>query len=88
MLLLDVLLGLVALAVMSALGDEAKAWMPWRSMGISLGCLLLVAGVSAGAWPPGSWGLWPALAVAALAGLLVVVATWWGSVDLRSALAR
>ena len=88
MLLLDVLLGLVALAVMSALGGEARTWMPWRSMGISLGCLLLVAGVSAGAWPPGSWGLWPALAVAALAGLLVVAATWWGSVDLRSALAR
>lgn len=88
MLLLDVLLALVALAVLSALGAEARVWLPWRSMAISLGCLLLVAGFSAGAWPPGSWGLWPALATAALAGLLVVVATWWGSVDLRSALAR
>ena len=88
MLLLDVLLALVALAVLSALGAEAQAWLPWRSMAISLGCLLLVAGFSAGAWPPGSWGLWPALATAALAGLLVVLATWWGSVDLRSALAR
>jgi hypothetical protein len=38
--------------------------------------------------PIGSWGLWLGLAAAALAALLVMAATWWGSADLRAALAR
>jgi len=38
--------------------------------------------------PVASWGLWPGLAAAVLAGLFVMAATWWGSADLRAALAR
>lgn len=85
MLLLDALLGLVALVVVAALGREAPGWLPWRAMAISLACLLVVAAFAGGA---PSWGPGPALAAAAAAGLLVVAATWWGSDDLRAALAR
>ena len=87
MLLLNLLQGGVAIAALAALGSGARSWLPWRSMAISLLCLLLLAGVAARALPP-SLGLWTGLVAAALAGLLVVVATWWGSADLRGALAR
>jgi hypothetical protein len=56
-------------------------------MAISLVCLLAVAGVASGmAGAPAS--VWAGLAAAALAGLAVMAATWWGSGDLRAALAR
>jgi putative peptidoglycan lipid II flippase len=90
MLLLNLLFGLVAVAVIAAAGVQARGWLPWRAMAISLACLLLVWGFAAagGAWLSSAWGLVPALAAAAAAGLLVLAATWWGSVDLRVALAR
>jgi putative peptidoglycan lipid II flippase len=87
MLLLNLLQGGVAIAAVAALGSGARSWLPWRSMAISLVCLLLLAGVAARALPP-SLGLWAGLAAAGFAGLLVIVATWWGSADLRGALAR
>ena len=73
--------------VLAALGSQLRGWLPWRSMAISLSCLLVLAGIAAQV-PGGSWGLWSGLALAALAGLLVMGATWWGSADLRAALAR
>jgi peptidoglycan biosynthesis protein MviN/MurJ (putative lipid II flippase) len=87
MLLLNLLQGGVAIAAVAALGSGARSWLPWRSMVISLLCLLLLAGLAAQALPP-SLGLWTGLVAAALAGVLVIVATWWGSADLRGALAR
>jgi peptidoglycan biosynthesis protein MviN/MurJ (putative lipid II flippase) len=88
MVLLNVLLGCVAAVVVIALGQHARAWLPWRSMAISLACLLALAGVATQAWLPSSPGLWLGLALAGLAGLAVMGATWWGSSDLRAALAR
>jgi peptidoglycan biosynthesis protein MviN/MurJ (putative lipid II flippase) len=88
MVLLNFLLGAVAVAVIVALGPQALAWLPWRSMAISFACLLALAGLAMQAWLPSSPGLWLGLAVAGLAGLAVMGATWWGSADLRAALAR
>jgi len=88
MLLLDVLFVLVALVVVAALGPQARAWLPWRALAISLGGLAAVAALSAGAWPAAATGILPGLAAAAVAGLAVVAMTWWGSTDLRAALAR
>jgi putative peptidoglycan lipid II flippase len=87
MVLLDLLLGAVAAAVVIALGPQARAWLPLRSMGISLACLLALASLGAQALA-GAPGLWLGLALACLAGLAVIGATWWGSADLRAALAR
>jgi putative peptidoglycan lipid II flippase len=89
MVLLNVLLGGVAVTVVLALGrKEMGAWLPWRSMAISLACLLVLAGLATQAWLPGATGLWLGLGAAAIAGLVVMAATWWGSADLRAALAR
>lgn len=89
MVLLNVLLGAVAVVVVVALGrQEVIAWLPWRSMAISLACLLVLAGLATQAWLPDAAGLWLGLAVAGVAGLAVMAATWWGSADLRAALAR
>jgi peptidoglycan biosynthesis protein MviN/MurJ (putative lipid II flippase) len=87
MMLLNILQGAVAIAVSAALGSSVRSWLPWRSMGISLLCLLGLAGVAAQAMPP-FLDLWTGLALAASAGIVVVAATWWGSADLRGALAR
>jgi peptidoglycan biosynthesis protein MviN/MurJ (putative lipid II flippase) len=84
---LDLLQSGVAVIVLAALGSQLRGWLPWRSMAISLSCLLVLAGIAAQV-PGGSWGLWSGLTLAALAGLLVMGATWWGSADLRAALAR
>ena len=84
---LNALLCAVAAVVVAALGREALGWLPWRSMAISLVGLLAVAGVASSiAAAPAS--VWAGLAAAALAGLAVMAATWWGSGDLRAALAR
>ena len=56
-------------------------------MAISLLCLLGLAGVAAQALPL-FLDLWTGLVLAASAGIVVVVATWLGSADLRGALAR
>ena len=88
MSLLNVLFGLVAIATIAALGAQVRSWLPWRAMAISLGGLVTIAAISFGAPSAASLGLWTGLAAAAVAGLLVLGATWWGSTDLRSALAR
>jgi putative peptidoglycan lipid II flippase len=88
MVLLDALLALVALTTLFAMGAQARSWLPWRSMAISLGGLLVMGGVAAGASRAVVWGLWPGLLAAAVSAALVMAATWWGSIDLRAALAR
>jgi putative peptidoglycan lipid II flippase len=88
MVLLDALFALVALCTVFAMGAQARSWLPWRSMVISLAGLLVIGGVAAGASRALVLGLWPGLAAAAVAGLVVIGATWWGSGDLRAALAR
>jgi len=88
MIVLNLLLATVALAVVAALGSQAFAWLPWRSMAISLGGLLVVAGLMSQPWSAPASGLWAGLALAALAGLGVMALTWWASSDLRAALAR
>jgi putative peptidoglycan lipid II flippase len=88
MMLLDALFALVALATLAAVGAQVRSWLPWRSMAISLAGLLVMGGVAAGASRAIVFGLWPGLLAAAVAAALVIAATWWGSVDLRAALAR
>ena len=87
MILLNFLQAAVAIAVSAALGSSVRSWLPWRSMAISLLCLLGLAGVAAQALPL-FLDLWAGLALAASAGIVVVAATWLGSADLRGALAR
>jgi putative peptidoglycan lipid II flippase len=88
MVLINTLLTAVAVAVIGALGREAIGWLPWRSMAVSLACLIALAAL-AGRWLPA-----PDVAVAAglaaegAAAVLVFAATWWVSADLRRALAR
>lgn len=86
MVVLNLLQYAVAIAAIGALGAGARSWLPWRSMGISLGCLLLAAAAAALALP--LQGLWTGLALATAAGVTVVSVTWWGSAELRGALAR
>ena len=83
MWLLNALFGLVAIATIASLGQQVRSWLPWRSMAISLGGLVVVSVITFGASPGAAWGLWPGLAAAAAAGALVVATTWWGSTDLR-----
>ena len=87
MILLNFLQAAIAMAVAAALGSNVRSWLPWRSMAISLLCLLGLAGVAAQALPI-FLDLWTGLALAASAGIVVVAATWLGSADLRGALAR
>ena len=87
MLLLNVLFAGVAAAVVAALGRGKQDWFPWRSMAISIACLVLAA-VARQALPQASWEIGTGLAAACLAGTLVMAATWWGSADFRAALAR
>jgi len=88
MILLNLLLAGVAAAVIAALGSQVRAWMPWRSMAISLVCLLAIAALAL----PSALGQpadpWAGLLLAGFGGVLVIGATWWGSGDMRSALAR
>jgi putative peptidoglycan lipid II flippase len=88
MILLNVLLGAVALVLVMAAVPQARAWLPWRSMAISFACLLALAGLAAQPWLPSWGGLGLGLAVAGMAAAAVMAATWWGSADLRAALAR
>jgi putative peptidoglycan lipid II flippase len=88
MILINALLVAVAVAVIAALGRDIRAWLPWRSMAVSLACLILLA-AAAGNWlAPASMQVATGLAAAAVAAVLVMAATWWGSADLRRALAR
>ncbi|HWI81347.1 lipid II flippase MurJ [Ramlibacter sp.] len=88
MLLLDALFAIVAVVAVAAVGAQVRAWLPWRAMAISLGALLAVAVLTHSLASFAGAGVWPGLAAAAAAGLLVLAMTWWGSADLRTALAR
>jgi peptidoglycan biosynthesis protein MviN/MurJ (putative lipid II flippase) len=88
MLLLNVLFGGVALVVIASLGPVARDWLPFRAMAISLSGLLILAGIATQGFPQAAWGVAAALAAAGIAGALVMATTWWGSDDLRAALAR
>jgi peptidoglycan biosynthesis protein MviN/MurJ (putative lipid II flippase) len=88
MVLLNFLLGAVAVTVVIALGSDMLGWLPWRSMAISFASLLALAGLAAQTWLAALPGLWLGLVAAGLAGVAVMGATWWGSADLRTALAR
>lgn len=86
MVLLNLLLACVAAVLLVALGANLRQWLPVRCMAASLGCLVLIAAAAqAGPLPA---GLWPGLAVAGIAGALVMAVSWWASADLRTALAR
>lgn len=85
MIVLNLLLAAVAMAMVAALGSQVWAWLPWRSMVLSSLCLMVVAVLG---WAGAPTGLAPGLAAAFLAALAVMGATWWGSADLRAALAR
>jgi putative peptidoglycan lipid II flippase len=88
MALINILLAGVAAAVVAALGTEAWAWLPWRSMATSLACLVVIA-LLAAAWTSITTGRGAAALLAAgIAAALVMAATWCGSADLRRALAR
>jgi putative peptidoglycan lipid II flippase len=88
MILINALLAAVAVAVIAALGRDGRAWLPWRSMAVSLACLIILA-AAAGNWLAlSSMQVATGLAAAALAAVLVMAASWWGSADLRRALAR
>jgi putative peptidoglycan lipid II flippase len=85
MVVLNLLLAAIAIAMVAALGPHAFTWLPWRAMSVSLLCLLAVAAL---AWAGLPGGLAAGLVAAALAGGAVMGFTWWGSADLRAALAR
>lgn len=84
---LDAVFAGVAAAALGALGPRVKEWLPLRSMAISLACLTVVA-VLAVKLPFDAFAPWPGLFAAVGAGLAVMAASWWGSIDLRTALAR
>lgn len=87
MVMLNALQFGVAGMLLAVLGANLRAWLPWRAMSLSLLCLLAVAALASQAHVPSS-GMWVGLGVAGVAGALVVAVTWWGSADLRAALAR
>ncbi|MES3002064.1 MAG: lipid II flippase MurJ [Pseudomonadota bacterium] len=86
--LLNLLLGAIAVAVLRALGPQLREWMPWRAMAIAFVCLAVFAGIGLTLPVPEALPLVVGLAAAAFAALAVIGLTWWGSVELRAALAR
>ncbi len=88
MVMLNLLLGLVALVVVAAIGPQARAWLPWWTMGVSLACLLGIAALMSQMAIGALVGVWPGVVLAVVAALGVLAVTWWASGELRSALAR
>jgi peptidoglycan biosynthesis protein MviN/MurJ (putative lipid II flippase) len=86
--LLNLLLGAVAVAVLRALGPQLREWMPWRAMAIAFANLAVFAGLSLTLPVPEALPLALGLAASAVAALAVIGVTWWGSAELRTALAR
>ncbi|MEO7547248.1 MAG: lipid II flippase MurJ [Ramlibacter sp.] len=87
MWLLNALFAAVAVAVVAALGPQARNWLPWKTMLMALSGLL---GVFALGWMGGAGTLQGAagLAAAGLAAGGVLGVTWLGSTELRQALRR
>ena len=89
MLLLNALLAGVAVVCVLALGAPARAWLPWRAMGASLGGLLVVALLQMGGSTLILMLNWPVvLAVGSFVAILLIAFTWWVAPDLRAALRR
>ena len=88
MVVLNLLLAAVSIAVIAALGAPVRSWMLWRSIAASTGSLAAIAALATPAALGQPAGVVAGLLAAALAGLLVLGATWWGSGDMRMALAR
>ena len=89
MLLLNALLAGVAVVCVLALGAPARAWLPWRAMGASLGGLLVVALLQMGGSTLILMLNWPVvLAVGSFVAILLIAFTWWMAPDLRAALRR
>ncbi|MBG9387871.1 lipid II flippase MurJ [Caenimonas aquaedulcis] len=86
--LLNLLLGAVAVAVLRALGPQLRAWMPWRALAIAFASLAVLAILSLSLPMPETLSLAAGLATAVAAAALVMGLTWWGSPELRAALAR
>jgi hypothetical protein len=84
---LDAMFAGVAAAALGALGPRLGEWLPLRSMALSLACLIAIA-VVVTKFPPGWESPWMGLLLASVAGAMVIAVAWWGSVDLRAALAR
>jgi peptidoglycan biosynthesis protein MviN/MurJ (putative lipid II flippase) len=88
MLLLDVLLGAVALAVLWPLRRQWRRWMPWRAIAAALAGVLVAAFASARVPVSALANIWLGLAAAALAAVAVMGLAAWASRDVRAALAR
>jgi len=89
MLLLNVTLAAVAAFMVAMLGGKARSWLPWRTMGIALAALLIIA------WGAGALGGWLSpmptavrLVVAALTALFLVAGVWLVDADSRAFLRR
>ena len=89
MRLLNVLFAMVALVTLAAMGDRARRWLPWRTMGLSTAGLLVVAGVVASDMPAVvSPGMARGLAGAVCAAGSIIAVAWLGAKELRQALQR
>lgn len=83
MLALDWLLAVVAASTVAAIGQQARAWLPWGVLAGALAALLALA------WAlpllPGSIGVAPGLAAAVASGAIVLGVAWLASSGLRQA---
>jgi peptidoglycan biosynthesis protein MviN/MurJ (putative lipid II flippase) len=89
MLLLNAVQLAMAVALLGLLGRQTRAWLPWRSLGLGLALLLVVA---TGATALSGWlsGLNMALrlAMAASAAIILIAIVWRTDADARAALRR
>lgn len=89
MVLINAVLGGVALVSLGALGRPAWRWLPLRLMGLTTATLAVVGGVQVGAGVTG-WagqGLASLLLAAAVAGMVIAVG-WLSGPELKQALRR
>jgi hypothetical protein len=74
MAVLDVVFVVVAIATVLAMGSDARRWLPFKTMGVSLLALLVLA--AALSLLPGDLGMAQGLAAALLCGVLVLGSSW------------
>ncbi len=87
MLLLNSLLAAVAVICAMAMGNEWRAWMPWRAL-VTPALLLLCAAIVGRADVVAGANLPLGLAAAALSAAIVTAGAWVASGDVRVALQR
>ena len=87
MLLMNALLGGVAVVVLAALGRDLRTGMPWRALAVAGGGLIVVAVLSRTVGPLGG-GVAVQLAAAVVAALAVIALAAGLSRDVRAALRR